>query len=41
MAEGLGFDRIGEEPGEDLALARHVRPGVSGRDDMWGHPVSV
>jgi hypothetical protein len=25
----------------DFPGARCVRPGLSGRDDMWGHPVSV
>jgi hypothetical protein len=40
MAEGLGFNQIGEESGEDLARVHRVCPGISGRDDKRDPEVS-
>jgi hypothetical protein len=37
--KGLHWNQI--EIRRDFPGSRRVRPGLSGRDDMWGHPVSV
>jgi hypothetical protein len=38
---GKGLHRNRIEIREDFLGARRVRPRLSSRDDMWGHPVSV
>jgi hypothetical protein len=40
VAEGIGFDRIGEESGEDLARVHRVCLGLFGRDDKRDLEVS-
>jgi hypothetical protein len=40
MAEGLGFNPIGEESGRITLGGLRVRPVLFGRDDMWGPGVS-
>jgi hypothetical protein len=41
MAEGLGFNPIGEESGRITLSGLRVRPILFGRDDMWGPDVCV